>query len=107
MSTRHEGPGPAGTSPVEEPGAAHQSVAAKVRAWCAARLPAGWFAAPPDIQVDREEITIVGTLPGPAEAGATDAERAAAARDSIRQFREESRNRRIEIAREAEHRFRR
>jgi flavin-binding protein dodecin len=111
MSTRHEDPGPAGTSSVEEPGAAHQSVAAKVRAWCAARLPAGWFTAPPDIQVDREEITIVGTLPDPAEAaaaaGATDAERAAAARDSIRQFREESRNRRIEIAREAEHRFRR
>ncbi len=110
MSTRQEDPGTAGTPSAEEtggPGAAHQSAAAKVRAWCARRLPAGWFAAPPDIQVDREEITILGTLPGPAEAGATDAERAAAARNAIRQFREESRNRRMEIAREAEHRFRR
>jgi hypothetical protein len=81
--------------------------AGKVRAWCAARLPAGWFSAPPDIQVDREEITILGTLPDPAVAGDSDAERAAAAEDRIRRFREETRTRRIEIAREAEHRFRR
>jgi hypothetical protein len=83
------------------------SAAGKVRAWCAGRLPAGWFSAPPDIQVDREEITILGTLPEPAAAGDSDAERAAAAEDRIRRFREETRNRRIEIAREAEHRFRR
>jgi hypothetical protein len=81
--------------------------AAKVRAWCAGRLPADWFPAPPDIQVDREEITIVGTLPDPAAAAASDAERAAAAEGRIRRFREETRSRRIEIAREAEHRFRR
>jgi hypothetical protein len=81
--------------------------AAKVRAWCIGRLPADWFPAPPDIQVDREEITIVGTLPDPAPAAASDAERAAAAEGRIRRFREESRSRRIEIAREAEHRFRR
>jgi hypothetical protein len=81
--------------------------AAKVRAWCIGRLPADWFPAPPDIQVDREEITIVGTLPDPAPATASDAERAAAAQGRIRRFREESRSRRIEIAREAEHRFRR
>jgi hypothetical protein len=83
------------------------SAAGKVRAWCAGRLPADWFSAPPDIQVDREEITIVGTLPDPAEAGDSDADRAAAAEGRIRRFREETRNRRIEIAREAEHRFRR
>ena len=81
--------------------------AAKVRAWCIGRLPADWFPAPPDIQVDREEITIVGTLPDPAPATASDAERAAAAEGRIRRFREESRSRRIEIAREAEHLFRR
>ena len=80
--------------------------AAKVRTWLTDRIPAGWFEAPPDIQVDREEITIIGTLPDPA-AGASDAERAAAAQDRIRRFREETRGRRIEIAREAEHRFRR
>jgi len=80
---------------------------AKVRAWCAGRLPADWFSASPDIQVDREEITIVGTLDDPAAAGDSDAERAAAAERRIRRFREETRSRRIEIAREAEHRFRR
>ena len=83
------------------------SAADKVRAWCAGRLPADWFSAPPDIGVDREEITILGTLPDPAAAGDSGAERAAAAEDRIRRFREETRSRRIEIAREAEHRFRR
>ena len=81
--------------------------AARVRAWFARRLPADWFAVSPDIQVDREEITIMGTLADPAAAGASEAERAAAAEIQIREFREESRSRRIEIAREAEHRFQR
>jgi len=81
------------------------AAAEKVRGWFASRLPADWFTAAPDIQVDREEITVVGTLAAPA--GASDAERAAAAAARIRRFREETRNRRIEIAHEAEHRFRR
>jgi len=67
----------------------------------------GWFTATPDIRADREEITIVGALPAPETAGASDAERAAAAEGRIRRFREETRSRRIEIAREAEHKFRR
>jgi hypothetical protein len=96
--------GTAGGATAAERGA---SAASKVRAWCAARLPADWFSAPPDIEVDREEITILGTLPDPAAAGDSAVERAAAAEDRIRRFREETRNRRIEIAREAEHRFRR
>jgi hypothetical protein len=40
-------------------------------------------------------------------AGESEAERAAAAAGHIRRFREETRSRRIEIAREAEHAFRR
>src|SRR3984885_14474467 len=79
----------------------------KLRGWFTGRRPAGGFTAAPDIQVDREEITIVGTLAEPAEAGVSAAERAAAAEGRIRRFREESRAGRIEIAREAEHRFRR
>ncbi len=78
-----------------------------VRAWFAGRLPADWFTAAPDIGVDREEITIVGALAAPDTPGDSDAERAAAAEGRIARFREETRNRRIEIAREAEHRFRR
>ena len=79
----------------------------KLRGWFTGRLPADWFTAAPDIQVDREEITIVGTLDEPTDAGASAAERAAAAEGRIRRFREETRGRRVEIAREAEHRFRR
>jgi hypothetical protein len=114
MSTRQEGPGAAEASesgPDQDPGT---GAAAKVRAWLTARIPGDWFAAPPDIQVDREEITIVGTLADPAgdpgttdREQASDAEQAAAAASQIRRFREESRSRRIEIAREAEHRFQR
>jgi hypothetical protein len=116
MSTRQENPGPAdaaatapdeGTGPDEDTNPEPAGAAAKVRAWCAGRLPADWFSAPADIQVDREEITILGTLPDPAAAGDSDAERTAAAEGRIRRFREDTRGRRIEIAREAEHRFRR
>jgi hypothetical protein len=79
-----------------------------LRGWFTGRLPAGWFTAPPSIEADREEITVVGTLPDPeTEAGASEAERAAAAEGRMRRFREETRGRRVEIAREAEHRFRR
>ena len=81
--------------------------AAKVRAWFTGRLPTDWFTVPPDIQVDREEITIIGALADPAAPGDSDAERAAAAEGRIRRFREETRGWRIEMAREAEHRFRR
>jgi hypothetical protein len=79
-----------------------------LRGWFTGRLPAGWFTTAPAIDADREEITIVGTLPDPeTEAGASEAERAAAAEGRMRRFREETRARRVEIAREAEHRFRR
>ncbi|WP_300608876.1 hypothetical protein [Trebonia sp.] len=98
----------------------------QVRGWFAGRLPDEWFTGPPEVVVDREEITVVGTLPAPASAsaaseaasaagaeraagaaGAAEAERAAAAEGRIKRFREETRARRIDIAREAEHRFRR
>src|ERR1700760_1118160 len=79
----------------------------ELRGWFTGRLPGDCFTAAPDIQADREEVTIVGVLPAPETAGASDAERAAAAEGRIRRFREETRGRRIEIAREAEHKFRR
>src|SRR6516164_2111024 len=37
--------------------------AAEIRGWCLGRLPDGWFAGPPEVTVDREEITVVGQLP--------------------------------------------
>src|SRR5580700_8131674 len=54
------------------------SAAGEVRGWFTGRLPGDWFTAAPDIQADREEITVVGALPAPETAGASDAERAAA-----------------------------
>jgi hypothetical protein len=114
MSTRQDGPGQddGGAATGRDAGTASgtssdRGAAGHVRAWLSGRLPAGWFTAVPDIQVDREEITIVGVLADPATAGDSDAERAAAAEGRIRRFREETRGQRIEIAREAEHRFRR
>ena len=78
----------------------------QLRGWFSGRLPDGWFEGPPEIVHDREEITVVGTLPPPAlGADASDTERAAAASGQIGRFREDTRERRIAIAREAEHRF--
>jgi hypothetical protein len=112
MNTRQEDPGSADDSAGtgEDEGRDSGSGSGgkeKLRGWFTGRLPADWFTAAPDIQVDREEITIVGTLAEPTEAGVSAAERAAATEGRIRRFREESRGRRVEIAREAEHRFRR
>jgi hypothetical protein len=60
----------------------------------------------PEILLDREEISVIGALPPPdAAPDATEAERAAAVEGRSRRFREETRLQRIEIAREAEHRF--
>jgi hypothetical protein len=82
---------------------------AAVAAWFGERLPVEWTStAAPEVSVDREEITVVLALEGlelPAEA--SDAERAEAAAGRIARFRVETRDRRIGIAREAEHRFRR
>jgi hypothetical protein len=80
-------------------------------AWLQGRLPDGWFTGPPEVTVDREEILIVGELPPPegefpdTEAGRAD--RAAAVTGRISRFRETTREERIEVARQAEHRYQR
>ncbi|MFR9801681.1 hypothetical protein ACL02T_05160 [Pseudonocardia sp. RS010] len=90
-------------------------------AWLRGRLPDGWFVGPPDVTIDREEIVIVGELPAPEttaesavgteddgpDTDARRAERAAAAAGRISRFREETRDERIDIARQAEHRYQR
>ena len=80
---------------------------AAIRGLFAGRLPEEWTAvAAPTITVDREEITVVLTIAEP-DVGddAGDAERAAARAGRIKAFREDTRERRIELAREVEHRF--
>ena len=107
------------------PGAAEQ-----LRGWFTGRLPDEWFEGAPEIVVDREEITIIGRLAGPAgtagseqgdaagqgdqaaesgqaagAAGEADSAAAAAALGRARRFREDTRDARIEMAREVEHTF--
>jgi hypothetical protein len=78
----------------------------RVAGWFAGRLPADWQATPADITVDREEITVRLSIPD-VELGedATDATRAEARTGRAKAFREETRGKRVEIAREAEHRY--
>jgi hypothetical protein len=77
-------------------------------AWISGAVPDDWFDEAPEVVVDRDEILIVGTLTAPRAAdGATDAERAAAERGRISTYREETRERRIRIAQQLEHRYRR
>ena len=69
------------------------------------RLPQDWFDGAPEVTIDREEITVVGTLAVPdLPDTASAAERAAAVRGRVKGFREDTRDKRIEIARELEHR---
>jgi hypothetical protein len=65
------------------------------------RLPSEWFVAAPQVTVDRDEVTVLGELPAlePADA------QAEAEQGRIARFREQTRDQRIQIAREAEQRF--
>lgn len=84
----------------------HEEVHETVRGWFTGRLPQEWFTGSAEITIDREEIAIIGTLATPDTGeGVSDAERSAAVDGRIKAFREDTRDRRIAIAREAEHRF--
>jgi hypothetical protein len=65
--------------------------------WLSGRLPGDWFTSF-EVALDREEITITGTIPPP-EAGSTDGQSG-----RIKRFREDTRAKRIEIALELEER---
>ncbi|MFD8307442.1 hypothetical protein ACFV29_34710 [Streptomyces sp. NPDC059690] len=79
-----------------------------LRGWLTGRLPEDLFEELVEVTVDREEITLIGRIPAPRLAGdASDAEREAAVEGRIQEFRERTREARIEVAREAEHRYRR
>ncbi|ACY96659.1 MULTISPECIES: hypothetical protein [Thermomonospora] len=82
------------------------TTAEEVRGWFTGRLPQDWFVGPPEVVVDREEVSVVGRLaPPPHAEQVSGAERTALLDGHIQRFREETRERRIAIAREAEHRF--
>lgn len=86
--------------------------------WFAGRLPADWFAGPPVIEIDRDEIVVVGELPigqpektpvdAPAEGDAdapTEEVPQATKEGAISRFRESTRSARMQIADEAQRRY--
>jgi hypothetical protein len=75
---------------------------AEVQGWFAGRLPDGWFATPPEVSADREEILVIGSLPVLETGDAGDEAATVAARARIKGFREDTRQLRMRIADEAE-----
>jgi hypothetical protein len=98
---RGDNPWGRGAGPRAEPPPADDA-----RAWIAGALPDDWFTEPPEITIDRDEIMIVGRLPEPTLGDdATDADRSAAEHGRITGFRENTRDQRIRIAQQLEHRY--
>ena len=77
-----------------------------VTGWFAGRLPEEWRAESPRVTVDREEITVVLTV-ADVEEGESEVATAEARAGRARGFREDTREARMKIAREAQHRFER
>lgn len=81
--------------------------------WFAGRLPDPWFTAAPQVRADRDEILVIGTLPQPKLDARTDQSTNTSPEDQVRiaalarieGFREDTREERIRIARDAEHLF--
>ena len=78
----------------------------EIQGWFAGRITAGWFDGAPEVRADREEILVLGQI-GDVELGAdaSDAARAAARSSRVEVFREETREARMAIAEDAQHRF--
>lgn len=71
--------------------------------WFAGRLPEEWFTGPATIEVDREEIVVIGELPSVESTSETGSDAAIDGR--IARFRESTRADRMRIADEAEARY--
>src|SRR3954447_15510219 len=99
---RGRGRGPGGRGPGGRGAEAPPVERAEVAGWFAGRLPDGWFTGPVELIIDRDEITVVGTLPEP-QAGEGDAAAAQAGR--ISRFREDTRRQRMAIADAAQERY--
>ncbi len=82
----------------------------EITGWFKGRVDDGWFTAL-EVAVDKDEVLVIGTLATPAlndppeDGGEPDDARRVAASARINGFREDTRERRIVIATEAEHLF--
>src|SRR5205823_8096496 len=79
----------------------------EISGWFAGRIPDGWFEGTPEVTVDRDEILVVGTVPDVTVEGGSEEALGAARAGRIKQHREDTREQRMRIADEAQHRFRR
>lgn len=79
----------------------------RVTGWFAGRLPAEWQSSPAEVTVDREEITVRLTVADVELEGSSEAALAEARAGRASAFREDTREQRMEVAREAQHRFER
>jgi|SRR5215213_5445357 len=81
----------------------------EIAAWFTARVPGTWFTGPLEVVADRDEIIVIGPLPErPPPSGASSEEACGMAlAASVKAFREATREDRMRIAAEAEHRFER
>jgi len=79
----------------------------EITGWLQGRLPDAWFTGAAEVTIDREEILVLGHLAAPEGIGGEPEgpEMTEAAHGRISRFREDTRQERISIAREAEHRF--
>ncbi|WP_370618614.1 hypothetical protein [Mumia sp. Pv 4-285] len=78
----------------------------EIRGWFTGRLPEGLFDALESVTVDREEIVVIGCIAPPSLAdGVSEAERRGAVQGRVQEFRERTRETRMAVAREAQHRF--
>jgi hypothetical protein len=78
----------------------------EIASWFAGRLPSEWLAGEPTVTVDRDEVVVVVPVAPPeSPAGGGAAATSSAVDGRIARFREETREQRIRIAQEAEHRF--
>jgi hypothetical protein len=79
-----------------------------IAAWFAGRIPEGWFEGPVAIEIDADEVQVIGTLPAPQlNDGASDDELRVAEGARIGGHREETRVARMRIADEAQPAFQR
>lgn len=74
------------------------AAAAAMREWFTAQLDRTWFTEPVEVLEDADELLVVGRIPTPSGEGVSE-------QSAIAAFREATRERRMAIARDAEHLF--
>ena len=77
----------------------------EVQGWFAGRVPKDWFSGTPEIRSDEQEIWVIGTIADVTVEGGSKEALAAARAGRIKQFREETRDQRIQISQEGQQRF--